>query len=109
MSPFETLQVHCCSSFEIAEKATRFYLLIMSPEEKIEALKNRDRHGSEQDQKKIFNAQIQEKIFNALMMKGKKKPSMSRELPFHFFQISLTSKSMCCIGCQCDLNLRCNE
>jgi len=72
MSPFETLQVHCCSSFEIAEKATRFYLLIMSPEEKIEALKNMDRHGSEQDQKKIFNAQIQEKIFNAQMMKGEK-------------------------------------
>jgi hypothetical protein len=43
----------------------------MSPEEKIEALKNMDRHGSEQDQKKIFNAQIQEKIFNAQMMKGK--------------------------------------
>ena len=73
MSPFETLQVHCCSSFEIAEKATRFYLLIMSPQEKIEALKNMDRHGSEQDQKKIFNAQIQEKIFNAQMMKGEKK------------------------------------
>ena len=45
----------------------------MSPEEKIEALKNMDRHGSEQDQKKIFNAQIQEKIFNAQMMKGEKK------------------------------------
>jgi hypothetical protein len=72
MSPFETLQVHCCSSFEIAEKAARFYLLTMSPEEKIEALKNMDRHGSEQDQNKIFNAQIQEKIFNAQMMKGKK-------------------------------------
>jgi hypothetical protein len=71
MCPFETLQVHCCSSFEIAEKAARFYLLIMSPEENIEALKNMDRHGSEQDQKKIFNAQIQEKIFNAQMMKGK--------------------------------------
>jgi hypothetical protein len=31
MNPFGTLQVHCCSSFEIAEKATRSYLLIMFP------------------------------------------------------------------------------
>jgi hypothetical protein len=61
--PFRNIAGSLLYSFEIAEKATRFYLLIMSPEEKIEALKNMDRHGSEQDQNKIFNAQIQEKIF----------------------------------------------
>jgi hypothetical protein len=48
-------------------------------------------------------------VFNVQMMKGKK-PSTSHELPFHFFLISLTSKSMSCIGCQCDLKFsRCNE
>jgi hypothetical protein len=49
MNPFGTLQVHCCSSFEISEKATHSCLLIMFPVEKTEALKGTDKHGSKQD------------------------------------------------------------